>query len=160
MIISSYRIPNLADLLIYTAAFSGHFAFRNEKTGSWMIQSLCSEIDKSRPDEDLASILTSVSRSVAKKESSCSNDQDLHGKKQVPMKQAKLYVSGYPMFCLEARFQAYCCFSSNNWKNTFDYSGFQIPTIAIKIINLLCLFTLGHTLNKITRNAQIVQTWL
>ena len=116
MISSSYRIPNRADLLIYTAAFSGHFAFRNEKTGSWMIQSLCYEINKSRPDEDLASILTSVSRSVAKKESSCSNDQDLHGKKQVPMKQAKLYVSGYPMFYLEARFQAHCCFSSNNWK--------------------------------------------
>ena len=105
MISSSYCIPNWADLLIYTAAFSGHYAFRNEKKGSWMIQSLCSEINKSKPDEDLASILTSVSRSVAKKESSCPDDQNFHRKKQVPMKQAKLYISGCPMFYLEARSQ-------------------------------------------------------
>ena len=95
---SSYRIPNWADLLIYTAAYSGHYAFRNEKKGSWMIQSLCYEINKSRSDEDLASILTSVSRSVAKKESSCPDDQNFHRKKQVPMKQVKLYISGCHLF--------------------------------------------------------------
>lgn len=53
MISSSYCIPNWADLLVYTAAFSGHYAFRNEIEGSWLIQSLCCEINDSKPDEDL-----------------------------------------------------------------------------------------------------------
>ena len=47
------------------ASFWDHYSFRSPETGSWFIQSLCSAIDSSPPDESLMDILMGVSRHVA-----------------------------------------------------------------------------------------------
>jgi caspase 7 len=92
-----YSIPNYSDLLIYSAAYSGHFSFRSSSKGSWFIQALCREIATSKSDDDLLSVLTRVSHFVAVyKESYVPNNPDLDKKKQIPLKQdtfiRKLYL--------------------------------------------------------------------
>ena len=57
-------IPD-ADLAVFQASFWDHYSFRSPETGSWLIQSLCSAIDLSSPDQSLMDILLDVSRHVA-----------------------------------------------------------------------------------------------
>ena len=89
-----YCIPNHGDFLIFSAAYQGYVSFRHPETGSWFMQALCDQINDSKPDEDLNSILTKVSFYVAITKPSM--DQ----KKQVPMKQdtllRKIYLKSRP----------------------------------------------------------------
>ncbi len=88
---AAYCIPNYCDMLIFSAAYSGHYSFRSPSKGSWFIQALCKEIENADPDQELISVLTKVSRSVAlNKTSNCPNHPRFHGKKQVPLKQDTL----------------------------------------------------------------------
>ena len=59
-------------------------------SGSWFIQILCREIDKSRVNEDLTSILTRVARHVAIEKQSKTADKSLDQKKQIPVRQDTL----------------------------------------------------------------------
>jgi len=83
---AAYKIPNYADFLIYQASFWDHYSFRSPETGSWLIQSLCSAIDTSGPDQSLMDILLDVSRHVAvNKESNVPGKTHLDKKKQIPL---------------------------------------------------------------------------
>lgn len=94
-----YCIPNFCDLLIFSAAYFGQYSFRSSK-GSWFIQALCHEIKESKPEEDLATVLTNVSRNVAlNRQSNVPSRPELHKKKQVPLKQdtliRKVFLKSY-----------------------------------------------------------------
>jgi len=99
-----YCIPNYSDLLIYSAAYTGHYSFRNKREGSWLIQILCKELQESPDTEDLVSVLTRVSHKVAISKSSRSYDERLNSKKQIPLKQdtliRKIYLKSTPMYPL------------------------------------------------------------
>jgi caspase-like apoptosis-related cysteine protease len=87
---NTYCIPNYADFLIFQAAYHGFFAFRTT-SGSWFIQSLCAELDKSSPEEDLLAVLTRVSRNVAiNKVTTSPHNLKYHDKKQIPLRQDTL----------------------------------------------------------------------
>lgn len=72
------------DFLIVYSSMPGFQSFRNEENGSWFVQALCDELDKSNYTDDLLKILTIVSRAVAYDKESSSEDNGLNGKKQVP----------------------------------------------------------------------------
>lgn len=73
------------DFLIVYSSVPGFQSFRNEENGSWFVQALCDELDKSKYTDDLLKILTIVSQAVAyDKESSNKDNENLKGKKQVP----------------------------------------------------------------------------
>ncbi|XP_061578889.1 caspase-8 [Cololabis saira] len=61
-------IPAEADFLLGMATVPFHVSFRDGKTGSWYIQSLCQNLVKMVPrSEDLLSILTKVNADVSEK---------------------------------------------------------------------------------------------
>ncbi|NXQ30973.1 CASP8 protein, partial [Alaudala cheleensis] len=70
-------IPDKADILIGMATVEDYLSFRNRKTGSVYIQSLCQKMELLCPlHVDLAAILTEVNNEVA--------GRDLEGSKQMP----------------------------------------------------------------------------
>ena len=95
-----YCIPNHSDLLIYSAAYTGYYSFRNKREGSWLIQIMCKELQESPANEDLVSVLTRVSHKVAVSKASRSYDDRLNNKKQIPLKQdtliRKIYLKSTP----------------------------------------------------------------
>jgi len=95
-----YCIPNYSDLLIYSAAYTGHYSFRNKRDGSWLIQTLCKELQESPANEDLVSVLTSVSQKVAISKTSHATVDEYNKKKQIPLKQdtliRKIYLKSVP----------------------------------------------------------------
>lgn len=91
----SYRIPTYSDFLIFQASYYGHYSFRSG-SGSWFIQSLCDNLDRSDETDDLMAVLTRVSRFVAlKKASNVPHLAELHDKKQIPLRQDTLIRSIY-----------------------------------------------------------------
>merc|ERR1711963_665628 len=62
-------LPTFADFLIYESSYPGFKSIRNRYKGSWMIQILCKEIDRSKKEGSLSHILLRVSNGVSKKES-------------------------------------------------------------------------------------------
>ena len=95
-----YCIPNYSDLLIYSAAYTGHYSFRNKREGSWLIQTLCKELQESPANEDLVSVLTIVSQKVAISKTSHATHEEYNKKKQIPLKQdtliRKIYLKSVP----------------------------------------------------------------
>jgi len=96
---STYKIPNYSDFLIFQASFWDHYSFRSSETGSWFIQALCKQIDRSKEEEALFDILLNVSHSVAvEKESNVPGKPHLDKKKQIPLLYStmlrKMYLKG------------------------------------------------------------------
>ena len=95
-----YCIPNYSDLLIYSAAYTGHYSFRNKREGSWLIQTLCNQLQESPAHEDLVSVLTNVSHKVAIEKTSHATIDEYNNKKQIPLKQdtliRKIYLKSVP----------------------------------------------------------------
>ncbi|XP_060683539.1 caspase-8-like [Hemiscyllium ocellatum] len=60
-------IPDEADFLLGMATVEGYVSFRHTQLGTWYIQSLCENLEKYCPSEDLLSILTIVNRDVSGK---------------------------------------------------------------------------------------------
>lgn len=99
--VSTYKIPNFADFLIFQASFWDHFSFRSSETGSWFIQALCAKIDESHADDTLLDTLLDVSRYISlERESNIPTRPHLHKKKQTPLLYStllrKMYLKGYP----------------------------------------------------------------
>lgn len=79
----AHKIPTMSDLLIMYSTSEGYYSFRNETYGSWFIQSLVTELEKSECD-DLMTILTSVNRRVAFEYVSNTNNIKYDACKQMP----------------------------------------------------------------------------
>ncbi|XP_017781123.1 PREDICTED: caspase-1-like [Nicrophorus vespilloides] len=65
---NTYKIPAMADFLIMYSSFEGHISFRSTVSGSWLIRSLCDElqhISTNNTKTDLLTILTFVNRRIA-----------------------------------------------------------------------------------------------
>ncbi|KAF7267199.1 hypothetical protein GWI33_019533 [Rhynchophorus ferrugineus] len=73
------RIPTHADFLIVYSTANGCYSERNTTNGSWFIQALCEELSENAYTLDLMTILTFVSRTVAKK-----YENNGQRKKQIP----------------------------------------------------------------------------
>ncbi|XP_059097219.1 caspase-1-like isoform X2 [Tigriopus californicus] len=87
---SNYRIPHHSDLLIFQAAYHGHYSFRS-KSGSWFIQALCHALDQSSDMDNIHSILIKVKRFVSLyKESNVPGHDELDRKRQIPLVQDTL----------------------------------------------------------------------
>lgn len=87
---SNYRIPHHSDLLIFQAAYHGHYSFRS-KSGSWFIQALCQALDQSSELDNIHSILIKVKRFVSLyKESNVPGHDELDRKRQIPLVQDTL----------------------------------------------------------------------
>lgn len=72
------------DFLIAYASLPGFKSFRNEKNGSWFIQTLCETIDKNKYTCDFLTILTKTSHAVAYNKQSENTNKKLDGMKQMP----------------------------------------------------------------------------
>lgn len=82
---NTYRIPMHADFLIAYSTIPGFYSWRNTQKGSWFMQALCKELQRSSYTKDLLTILTSVVRSVAFDfESNVPDVYEMHAKKQIP----------------------------------------------------------------------------
>jgi len=81
----SYKIPTHADFMIAYSTIPGFYSWRNTTNGSWFIQALCYVLSERGRDEDLLSIMTTVSRIVAIGfESNTPQDATMHQRKQIP----------------------------------------------------------------------------
>ncbi|XP_051877016.1 caspase-8-like isoform X3 [Pristis pectinata] len=60
-------IPDEADFLLGMATVEGYVSFRHIMEGTWYIQSLCENLEKHCPSQDLLSILTNVNNDVSEK---------------------------------------------------------------------------------------------
>ncbi|XP_059823163.1 caspase-8-like isoform X1 [Hypanus sabinus] len=60
-------IPDEADFLLGMATVEGYVSFRHVQDGTWYIQSLCENLEKHCPSQDLLSILTNVNNDVSEK---------------------------------------------------------------------------------------------
>ncbi|XP_072117502.1 caspase-8-like [Mobula birostris] len=60
-------IPDEADFLLGMATVEGYVSFRHIMQGTWYIQSLCENLEKHCPSQDLLSILTNVNNDVSEK---------------------------------------------------------------------------------------------
>ncbi|CAG2161431.1 unnamed protein product, partial [Oppiella nova] len=83
-----YRIPSIADFIIYYCTAPGHYAFRNTQYGSYFIQALASVLNEycyNNTNIDLMTLLTFVNLQVAYGfQSNAPNKSDYHKKKQIP----------------------------------------------------------------------------
>ncbi|CAG2170342.1 unnamed protein product, partial [Oppiella nova] len=83
-----YRIPSIADFIIYYCTAPGHYAFRNTEYGSYFIQSLASVLNEycyNNVNMDLMTLLTFVNLQVAYGfQSNAPDKSDYHKKKQIP----------------------------------------------------------------------------
>ena len=61
------RVPVEADILISYSTVEGFYSYRDPKSGSWYIQTLCDVISEQKND-DILSILTKVNSLMSKKE--------------------------------------------------------------------------------------------
>lgn len=81
----TYSIPTMADLLVMYSTYEGNYSWRNPENGAWFIQALCVEFDLNGKQDDLLTLLTSVSRRVAYEfESNVPGNEKMHAKKQMP----------------------------------------------------------------------------
>ncbi|XP_050067442.1 caspase-1-like [Anopheles maculipalpis] len=80
-----YVIPTMADLLVMYSTYDGHYSWRNPTNGSWFIQSLSIELEKSAHSKELLQLLTAVSRRVAYQyQSYVPGSAKMDAKKQMP----------------------------------------------------------------------------
>ncbi|KAM8969223.1 caspase-3-like [Sarcophilus harrisii] len=82
--ITCQKIPVEADFLYAYSTAPGYFSWRNEKDGSWFIQSLCAVLKQYAHKLEIMQILTRVNWKVATEFESYSLDATFHAKKQVP----------------------------------------------------------------------------
>jgi len=81
----SYRIPSQADFLIAYSTIPGYYSWRNTTHGSWFMQALCRELEVNAFNQDLLTLLTTVSRRVAFDfESNVPDTPHMHRQKQIP----------------------------------------------------------------------------
>ncbi|KAF2880709.1 hypothetical protein ILUMI_25469 [Ignelater luminosus] len=79
-----YTVPAMADFLVMYSTYDGYYSWRSPITGSWFIQSLCSELKEHARDKDLQTILTFVNRRMAiKYRSNVPGNYNMHAKKQI-----------------------------------------------------------------------------
>ena len=89
--LNNYRVPNYADLLVFQAAYHGHYSFRSGKSGSWFIQAVCRAFNESKEDECVYTVLTRAKRYVSlNKESNVPDVPTLDKKRQIPLLQTTL----------------------------------------------------------------------
>lgn len=89
--INSYKIPVNADFLIAYSTKDGYLSWKNNKQGSYFIQSLCLELDANGRHYDILTLLTLVAQKIAINfESYCIDDKEKHHKKQIPCIQSML----------------------------------------------------------------------
>lgn len=62
--------PNHPDFLIVRSTMTDYVSFRNTTNGSWFIQHLCEELDKSGTEVDILTLLTHINEIISRKESS------------------------------------------------------------------------------------------
>lgn len=91
---ASFEVKPILPLPHFITAFSslnGFVSFRNEKRGSWFIQSLCKMLDEREDDQDLNNILTATKRAVAYEFQSNSYEPGLDQRKQQSYVVSSLY---------------------------------------------------------------------
>ncbi len=72
---------NLKRVLFYT----GFYSWRNTTNGSWFVQALCYVLSERGREDDLLSLMTTVSRIVSIGfESNTPQDSNMHQRKQIP----------------------------------------------------------------------------
>ncbi|XP_054166330.1 caspase-3-like [Oppia nitens] len=82
-----YKIPTIADFLVYYSTAPGHYSFRNTQNGSYFIQTLADVLTQcyNNTNYDLLTIFTIVNQRVAFEfESNSPKDKQYHHKKQMP----------------------------------------------------------------------------
>jgi hypothetical protein len=66
-------------------AFLGFYSWRNTTNGSWFVQALCYVLSERGREDDLLSLMTTVSRIVSIGfESNTPQDSNMHQRKQIP----------------------------------------------------------------------------
>lgn len=81
----AYKIPTHADFLIAYSTVPGFYSWRNTTNGSWFIQALCYVLSERGREDDLLSLMTTVSRIVSIGfESNTPQDSNMHQRKQIP----------------------------------------------------------------------------
>ncbi|XP_057366015.1 caspase-1-like [Daphnia carinata] len=81
----AYKIPTHADFLIAYSTVPGFYSWRNTTNGSWFVQALCYVLSERGRDDDLLSLMTTVSRIVSIGfESNTPQDSNMHQRKQIP----------------------------------------------------------------------------
>ncbi|XP_040566810.1 caspase-1-like [Lepeophtheirus salmonis] len=85
-----HKMSTHVDFLLVKSSYHGYFSFRSNTSGSWFIQTVCKEIGKSSPTDDLLSIMPRVIRNISLNYTSCHEDPDIDQCKQTPMLEATL----------------------------------------------------------------------
>ncbi|EFX74107.1 hypothetical protein DAPPUDRAFT_307426 [Daphnia pulex] len=81
----AYKIPTHADFLIAYSTVPGFYSWRNTTNGSWFVQALCYVLSERGREDDLLSLMTTVSRIVSIGfESNTPQDSNMHQRKQIP----------------------------------------------------------------------------
>ncbi|MBW01738.1 Caspase-7, partial [Eschrichtius robustus] len=78
------KIPVEADFLFAYSTVPGYFSWRNQGSGSWFVQALCSILNEHGKSLEILQILTRVNDRVARHFESQSDDPRFHEKKQIP----------------------------------------------------------------------------
>lgn len=72
-------------IVIFICLYLGFYSWRNTTNGSWFVQALCYVLAERGREEDLLSLMTTVSRIVAIGfESNTPQDSNMHQRKQIP----------------------------------------------------------------------------
>lgn len=79
-----YKIPKYADFLIAHSTMPGYISWRQPKSGSWFIQTLCKELNENGKRIDIERLLRNVRQKVAIDYESNTNEPDSSGQKQIP----------------------------------------------------------------------------
>ncbi|CAB4063725.1 CASP7 [Lepeophtheirus salmonis] len=84
------KISTHADFLLAKSSYHGYSSYRSTTSGSWFIQTVCDEICRSSPMDDLLSIMTKVIRNISLHFTSCNNNPDIDQCKQTPILEVTL----------------------------------------------------------------------
>uniref|UniRef100_A0A0K2UYK0 Caspase1like [Acyrthosiphon pisum] n=1 Tax=Lepeophtheirus salmonis TaxID=72036 RepID=A0A0K2UYK0_LEPSM len=85
-----HKMSTHVDFLLVKSSYHGYFSFRSNTSGSWFIQTVCNEIGKSSPTDDLLSIMPRVIQNVSLNYTSCHEDPAIDQCKQTPMLEVTL----------------------------------------------------------------------
>ncbi|CAB4063716.1 CASP7 [Lepeophtheirus salmonis] len=72
-----HKISTHADFLLAKSSYHGYYSYRSNTSGSWFIQTVCDEICRASPMDDLLSIMTKVIRNISLNYTSHHEDPDI-----------------------------------------------------------------------------------
>ncbi|XP_040566358.1 caspase-1 [Lepeophtheirus salmonis] len=87
---SNHKISTHTDFLLAKSSYHGYSSHWSDLSGSRFIQTVCDEIGKSSPTDDLLSIMTKVIRNISINYTSRHEDPDSDQCKQTPMLEVTL----------------------------------------------------------------------